>query len=95
MAFTDQITLAEDAVFRGRVQHAAVKSALAVMAENAASVPNHSARAAFARSVLFDPSGHAVLLSYGVVTNGSITGASSDGDIEFTVNSMWDAYSAG
>lgn len=92
MAFTDQYTLAQDVTFRGRIQVAVVKSAIAVQAESPSGVPNHSARAALAASVLHDPTGYAALFAQGVVTNGSITEASPDGDLEFTVNSMWDAY---
>lgn len=96
MAFTDTFAgrqeLARDAVFVARVQHAMLKAAIAVQAE-ATNTTNHINRSAYARSVLNDPNRYGAFFAQGVVTNGAITDASSDSDIEFTVNAMWDAFS--
>jgi hypothetical protein len=95
MAFTDTFAgrqeLARDATFVSRAQHAMVKAAIAVQAE-ATNTTNHVNRAAYARSVLNDPNRYGPMFAQGVVTNASITDQSSDNDIEFTVNSIWDAY---
>jgi hypothetical protein len=42
-------------------------------------------------NVLADPTGWAPRFALAVVTNPVITVASSDSDIQFTVNSVWDA----
>lgn len=91
MAFLDQYTLANDAEFINRVEMAMVKSALAVCAESD-TTPNHAARAQWGTQVLRDPNFYAGRVVYGVTSNPVITAQSSDSDIEFTVNSDWDAY---
>jgi len=91
MGFLDQQQLARNANFRLRVQHAMVKASIAVMAEDPAT-PNHAARAAFAQTALGEPERTSARMAMGVVTNPVISADSSDSDIEFTVNSMWNAY---
>lgn len=91
MAFLDQAELAVTTTFQNRVRHAMVKVAIAIQAEDGATL-NHANRSSYARAVLNDPNRHAPLFAQGVVTNATITAASSDGDIEFTVISIWDAY---
>lgn len=91
MAFVDQINLAMTPHFIVRVQGAMVKSALAVASEDPATA-GHGTRVAWATQVLRDPAHYAARMAYGVAVNPVITAESSDSDIEFTVNSVWDAY---
>lgn len=92
MAFRDQYDLARDPIFVQRVQVGIVKSAIAVQNEGN-DTEGHVARASFAYQVLLNPENYARLIAQGVATNDVITEASSDSDIEFTINSMWNAYS--
>ena len=97
MAALDQYNLSHDLAFNQpielirRVQMLMQKSAIAVAAEDPATA-NHAARVTFGNKVLMNPSGYAELMAQGVVSGGIITAASSDSDIEFTVNSLWNAY---
>jgi hypothetical protein len=95
MAFTNDFAgrqrLAFDTVFISRVQHAMLKAAINVQAE-ASNTTNHTNRSGYAHAVLNDPNRYGPLFAQGVVTNASITDTSTDSDIEFTVNSLWDAY---
>ncbi|NBD36738.1 MAG: hypothetical protein GVY30_12180 [Chloroflexi bacterium] len=91
MSFLDQVALAENQEFVRRVQMAMVKSAVAVVAEDPATA-HHATRAQWATQVLRDPEHYADRVAFGVVTNASITAESTDNDIEFTVNSQWNAY---
>lgn len=87
MAFLDQYQLAQDPDFLGRVAVATVKAAVAVMAE-AEPTPE---RVKYAGIVLRNPHGAAQQMALAVVTNGAVTAESNDGDIEFTVNSVYQA----
>lgn len=91
MDFSEQAELASQYVFTRRVRQAMIKSAVAVMAEDAETA-NHTARATFAQTALHEPERTAAIMALGVVTNAVITSESTDSDIEFTVNSMWNAY---
>jgi hypothetical protein len=91
MAFIDQYTLAMDQSFINRVQMAMVKSAISVCNESPAA-DYHQPRSAWATQVLRDPSFYAARVAFGVTSNPVITAQSSDSDIEFTVNSDWNAY---
>ncbi|MFZ1814092.1 MAG: hypothetical protein WAU16_06585 [Rhizobiaceae bacterium] len=96
MDFEQQAALASDPIFQVRVRGAAIKSALAVMADAPTNTPEaidaHRKRAQLAREVLLDPDRLARALAPGVASNVAITAESSDSDIEFTVNSIWAAY---
>ena len=89
--FNGQWDLAQDHTFHRRVQQAAVKSAIAVAAEDPETA-NHAARLAWGNKILLSPEGYGKTIAYGVLTNTLLGMASSDSDIEFTVNSMWNAY---
>lgn len=91
MSFIDQFQLAQDGEFIGRVTMAMQKSANAIYSE-APSTPGHTQRAQFAVGVLAQPQTKGRQYSFSVASNPSITSESSDNDIEFTVNSMWDAW---
>ncbi len=103
MSFQTAIDLANTPAFKEKVQIAICEAAISVQAEDETglSIPAgstlteqqlHDKRSEFAYAVLRNPSGYADLFKYGVVTSVSISGASSDADILFTVNSMWNAY---
>lgn len=93
MAFIDQLTLAQDLTFRGRVKMAMLTAALQIANESSSdglSQQYHQLRQQLAFQVIANPD-TAERFSYTIVTNAAITGDSSDGDIQFTVNSDWDA----
>ena len=90
-----QFAITED--FQNTVKYFMQKAAIAVMSESDATA-NHAARLNFARKIL---SGQASIyeFAFAVVTNATIGGhidvpeAIPDADLEFTVNSMYDAFS--
>ena len=88
--FTDQYDLATNNGFIKRVGMAMVKAAVAVCAETY--TDDTPARATWATQVLRDPEHYARKMAFGVARNNVITVESSDADIEFTVNSIWNAY---
>lgn len=92
MAFTDSLILTTDPDFVGKVKLAAVKAAIAVMAE-LPETDDHERRASFAVKVMGQPDRYAAMLVVGVAANPAIVIGAPDGDIEFTVNSLFDAYS--
>ena len=84
-----------DQDYQDKVRYFLVKAAIAVMAEDGAT-DNHAARVLFAQKCL---AGTASVASYalGVSTNATIkgkidAGTDYDSDLEFVVNSMFDAY---
>ena len=91
MSFRDNTELAQFAPFVARVQAAMVKAAIAVSSEDP-STEAHSTRVQWATQVLRDPAHYAARMAFGVAANPIITAESSDSDIEFTVNSVWNAY---
>jgi hypothetical protein len=91
MSLLDQAQLAQHAGFRDRVLVAAVKAASAVAAEApSGDARTDSLRSTLATNVLNDPQGHVERFAWAVVQNAAVTFDSVDGDIEFTVNSLWD-----
>lgn len=91
MSFQQQVELARTASFIERVQGAMVKSALAVSSEDPATVAR-ATRVQWATQVLRDPAHYAQRMSFGVAANPVITADSPDDAIEFTLNSIWNAY---
>ena len=92
MTLTEQVTAMSDAEFVGRVTQATILAAIAVMAESADTV-GHSIRTAYANAVLAAPTVAGGAMARGVVTNAGIAStAASDSDIQFTVNSMINAF---
>lgn len=91
MSFREQFDLARNAVFIQRTQQAMVKAAINVVSESP-EMPGHSTRAIWATQVLRDPEFYATKIAFGVAANPAITLDSTDNDIEFTVNSTWNAY---
>lgn len=88
--FLEQVALATNKEFIHRVQQAAVKAALAIMAE-ADETPAHTERCALAQRVLHDPQAAARLLAYGMAT-ATLSLESSDSDLEWMIASIWNAY---
>ena len=91
MSFSEQVNLAMTPAFMQRVQGAIVKSAIAVSSEDP-TTDAHTTRVQWAAQVLRDPAHYAARMAFGVVANPAITAVSTDADIEFTVNSVWNAY---
>lgn len=89
----DIYTLAHRSSFRERVQAAAVKAAVDVAAETPDQGERSRLRRALAARVLENREGidYAALFALPVAANPVITAGSSDNDIQFTVNSIWDA----
>lgn len=90
MTLAEQVTQLADTAYVGRIRQALVKAAVAVMAE-AANTTGHELRVAYARAVLGAPDDAGILAARAVVTNAGLDGTDTDNDIEFTVNSMFNA----
>lgn len=79
-----------------RTTVAVAKAAQDVLSE-AQNTPNHAARLDWARAALDDARRMADRMLWGVLANGAIQNsgeASSDSDIQFTVNSLIDTYAS-
>jgi hypothetical protein len=92
----DIVTAASDPAFYSRVSYHALKVAQMVSSEEEEH-PNHANRVSYANRV-FQGADNAVLLAQHVATNPAIASAleegpevPTDGDIEFTLTSIWDA----
>lgn len=94
MTFLEQADLAVEPNFLRRIRQAAVSAAIAIQAE-LDTTPSHTDRIALARKVLSGTPDVIPRLALGVVTNASVTPTSSDADLQFTVNSQWNAYAIG
>lgn len=96
MAYTDQATLADDVTFRTRIRVAIMTAAVQIQGEAKTNLTDaqYGKRQALATAILTTGgSNHIDAFAWAVTTNAAITGASSDADIQFTVNSMWDDLS--
>lgn len=93
--FLGQITLAENGEFQARVRQAVVTAAVQILADRPANNPQaialHAKRAALAHAMLADPLAKQRAWAYAVVSNPSIGPESNDGDVQWTVNAMWNA----
>lgn len=93
MALADQATLARDETFRQRVAVAAVIAATQIAGEarqDGDYDAYYRAREGLAVDVLSNPEGFAIRFAYAVAANPVITADSNDGDLQYTVNSVWD-----
>jgi hypothetical protein len=90
MAFADQYALGVDPAFRARVEMALIKASTAVMAE-VQNVDGHDLRATYATYALNNPASASGPMAMAVAGNPAITAESVDGDLEFTVNSLFSA----
>ena len=100
MATFDQMaTIAGHETFKRRVRYCANKAAVAVMAE-AVETAGHADRVVYAKKIL-DGSANLDIYAHAVVTNSTLTANGdisqvpnmgiTDGDLEFTVNSIFNA----
>lgn len=90
MSNISQDNLARDAQFLQRVRVAMVSTAIAVQSE-LNTTPNHTNRSNYAKLVLNSPDSYVLDFSEATVSNAAITAASLDSDIQFQVNSVWNA----
>ena len=84
--------LATTRSFIERVQAAMVKAAVAVGAEAEDGTPRGQLRRSLSVRVLEKNEEWAPRFAWGVASNAVINHDSSASDIEFTVNSLWDAF---
>lgn len=93
MSLIDQAHLALDGVFRDRVRVAMIQAAESVQAESTGTA-NDTNRSNYAKSILNNPDAYVSAFSSAVAAdpnNAGITSASSDSDIQFTVNAVFNA----
>lgn len=90
MTYVVQDNLAHDSVFLQRIRVAMVTAATNIQAEDPGTT-NHTNRSNYAKLVLNTPDGYMQAFSDAVVSNVAITSASTDSDLQFTVNSLWNA----
>lgn len=109
MSYQDGFDLSEKPQFKERVKLAIVKVAIDVQAEDPLelSLPKgypsdvaalHAERSRLAFSVLHDPDGFKGRFTVAIASNPAIAAkmeAANDGDLEFTVASLWNAFSIG
>ncbi|MBP8291464.1 MAG: hypothetical protein KAX65_01750 [Caldilineaceae bacterium] len=91
MTLTEQYNLASNSDFIKRVTMAMINAAIAISNEGAGAA-NHALRARHAARVLNEPGNFAPGFALGVASNPVVTAESTDSDIQFTVNSNWDAF---
>lgn len=88
----ERYDLGADPIWRGRCQSAALQAATNIMSEDTTTA-GHAQRADFANKVLLQPSLTSPAIGFGVACQPGITGKdASDSDIQFTINSMWNAW---
>lgn len=91
MTLYAQYNLAREPEFIASVTIAMIQAAIAIANESTATA-NHALRARHAARVLNEPTHFAPGFALGVASNPAITAESTDSDIQFTVNSNWDAF---
>lgn len=88
--FAADKTLAEDVVFLGKVEVAMVKAALAISGETPTANPTVDLeRHKLASNVIISRANLIGVFAFACVANGALTTSSTDADVEFTVNSVW------
>lgn len=95
MAYIDQYLLGEDSTFQHRVQQAMFTAAVAIQGEvigsmGAAQLAKRQALSHAVLSQAGSPGGMTSRFARLVAANPAVTGSSTDSDIQFTVNSLWD-----
>jgi len=91
--FKQRRELATDSQFLIKVRVAIVKSATAVVGEapaNPANTTKDDKRHALGEKVLAGPASLLPLFAEACAALGTLTTTSTDADVEFTVNSIWD-----
>jgi hypothetical protein len=92
VAFTDQAALAADTAFQGRVRVALETAAEQIAAEAKGGMDDvvYGKRQALASAVLTSAAQDLLpAFVWAVTANPAISGGSTDSDIQFTVNSVW------
>lgn len=92
MAFTDQLALTADQTFRDRVSMAMVIAALNAQGEAEVDGQHDSyyaKRSALAVGALTSPSMYSDRFVWAVAANPAVNAEATDGDIQFTVNSVF------
>lgn len=92
--YSAQYDRALDAVFLKKVEQAALTKAFLVLAEADTGVLWHQ-RKQLALAVLQSPTVMAASIAKGVTSNVAINDSSTDSDIQFTVDTQWNAFSYG
>lgn len=90
---SDSMHVSQETQFVERVKYFMQKAAIAIMAESL-STSGHNERAAYAARVL-DGTASSMDFTVAVLTNSTVAAAGSaatDSDLEFTVNSMFNAF---
>jgi hypothetical protein len=90
MTLEEQRVWVDDPEWQAKVRQLAVKASVAVSAESAGAA-HHAIRAALAVKVLNEPDLWAKPFTAAVATNVALSTTPSDGDLEFTLNSLYDA----
>jgi hypothetical protein len=90
MTLDEQRTFANSAVWQDKVRQLAVKAAIAVAAEDDQTA-GHAKRVALATKVTNDPDAWKKAFAVAAATNVALSSSPSDNDLEFTINSHWDA----
>ena len=91
MTLSEQLTWTADAANIAKVRQLLCKAALAIAAEDPTPA-NHDLRSAYAFAVLGNPEAAAAIAVFAVATNPGLTATPTDNDLEFTVNSMVNAF---
>ena len=96
MTFLEQAARAESGDFQMQVRQAAVTRAIEIMDTAPDNRPEdieaHRRRAALAREVLLDGNRMARAFSPAVSANPGLVEAFTDSDLQYTLNSYWDAF---
>lgn len=91
MSYLDAANLANDLDFRKKVIVAIVTASTNIIGETPSDNPQKdSARKALGIQVINNPNAFVDRFALAVVANPAISEISSDSDIQFTVNSIWD-----
>jgi hypothetical protein len=93
MALIDLDTLAQNTDFKKKVKVAMVYAATNVSAETVDQnyLPYHNKRIDLSKNILNGPQNYVEPFSYACAARQTLTENSTDGDIQFTVNSLFDA----
>lgn len=90
MTFNEDYLLAIDDTFKQQVTMASQKTAAAVAAEDPSNT-YHDQRQAFGTQCMRNPVTMGATVAFSVAAQPGITTGATDGDIEFTVNALWNA----
>jgi hypothetical protein len=93
MSYLTRAQFASDANLILKVKQAMLTTALAVQAE-AANVPNHMNRSAFALQALRSPDTFAPIMAQGIVTDTSLSGTSTDAELQTVMDRLWNSYAS-